>query len=55
MPVHQQPAYREVATAPGGLGETERVARAILSLPMYPHLTDEAVERVIVETRRFFG
>ena len=54
VPVHQQPAYREVATAPGGLGETERVARAILSLPMYPQLADAAVDRVIAEIRRFF-
>jgi dTDP-4-amino-4,6-dideoxygalactose transaminase len=34
---------------------TERAAPQILSLPMYPQLSDEAVERVIVETRRFFG
>jgi dTDP-4-amino-4,6-dideoxygalactose transaminase len=34
---------------------TESVAAQILSLPIYPQLSDEAVERIIAETRRFFG
>jgi dTDP-4-amino-4,6-dideoxygalactose transaminase len=33
---------------------TERAAPQILSLPMYPQLYDEAIERVIGEIRRFF-
>jgi dTDP-4-amino-4,6-dideoxygalactose transaminase len=55
-PVHCQPAYSGRLTAgPSGLGVTERAAPQILSLPMYPQLSDEAVERVIAEARRFFG
>jgi dTDP-4-amino-4,6-dideoxygalactose transaminase len=55
-PVHCQPAYSGRLTAgPSGLGVTERAAPQILSLPMYPQLSDEAVERVIAEIRRFFG
>jgi dTDP-4-amino-4,6-dideoxygalactose transaminase len=55
-PVHCQPAYSgRLAAGPSGLGVTERAAPQILSLPMYPQLTDEAIERVIGETRRFFG
>src|SRR5271169_889007 len=55
-PVHRQPAYSGRLTAgPSGLGVTERAAPQILSLPMYPQLSDEAVERVIAEIRRFFG
>ncbi len=34
---------------------TERAAAQILSLPIFPQLSDEAVERVIAETRSFFG
>lgn len=46
-PVHLQPAYRKrVAIGPGGLPETERAAREVLSLPMFPQLTDPQVERV---------
>jgi dTDP-4-amino-4,6-dideoxygalactose transaminase len=55
-PVHCQPAYAGRLTAgPSGLGVTERAAPQILSLPMYPQLSDEAVERVIAEIRKFFG
>jgi dTDP-4-amino-4,6-dideoxygalactose transaminase len=42
--VHSQPAYRNrVAIGHGGLGESERACREVLSLPMHPQLTDEAV------------
>jgi dTDP-4-amino-4,6-dideoxygalactose transaminase len=55
-PVHCQPAYTgRLTTGPSGLGVTERAAPQILSLPMYPQLSDEAVERVIAEIRKFFG
>ncbi|HTZ77764.1 MAG TPA: DegT/DnrJ/EryC1/StrS family aminotransferase [Stellaceae bacterium] len=48
MPVHLQPAYRgRIATGPAGLGETERAAREVLSLPMFPQLREEQVGRVI--------
>jgi dTDP-4-amino-4,6-dideoxygalactose transaminase len=54
-PVHVQPAYRgRLAEYPAGLPETTRVAGEILSLPMYPQLADNAVDRVIAEIRRFF-
>ncbi len=56
VPVHRQPAYNgRLACGPSGLGVTERAAPQILSLPMYPQLSDEAVDRVIVEIRAFFG
>lgn len=48
MPVHLQPAYRgRIAMGPAGLGETERAAREVLSLPMFPQLREEQVGRVI--------
>jgi dTDP-4-amino-4,6-dideoxygalactose transaminase len=54
-PVHLQPAYQgRLAEFPAGLPETTQVAHQILSLPMYPQLSDEAVERVIREIRRFY-
>ncbi len=46
-PVHLQPAYDgRVAMGPTGLGQTERASREVLSLPLYPELTDEQVARV---------
>ncbi|HUB95806.1 MAG TPA: DegT/DnrJ/EryC1/StrS family aminotransferase [Stellaceae bacterium] len=48
VPVHLQPAYRgRLALAPGGLAESERAAAEVLSLPIYPELEPDAVERVI--------
>ncbi len=48
MPVHLQPAYLgRVAIGPSGMAETERAAREVLSLPMYPQLDDAMVDRVI--------
>lgn len=55
LPVHLQPAYRDLATGPGGLRQTETVCREILSLPMYPQLKDAAIRRVVAGVRRFFG
>lgn len=47
VPVHLQPAYAgRLRTAPGGLPHTEALAGSILSLPMHPHLTCEAVDYV---------
>jgi dTDP-4-amino-4,6-dideoxygalactose transaminase len=55
-PVHQHPAYRDrVPVGPAGLENSERAASEILSLPIYPQLSDAAVDRVIAEIRRFFG
>jgi hypothetical protein len=48
VPVHLQPAYQgRLAIGPSGLAETERAAREVLSLPMFPQLTEEQVGRVI--------
>jgi len=56
VPVHRQPAYSgRLACGPSGLGVTERAAPQILSLPIYPQLADEAVDRVVATIRDFFG
>jgi dTDP-4-amino-4,6-dideoxygalactose transaminase len=53
VPCHHHPAYR------GRFGDvrlpiTERVVGEILSLPMYPELTGDQVDRVIEAVRSFF-
>ncbi len=56
VPVHLQPAYcNRFLAGPSGLGVSERAARQILSLPMYPQLSDEMVDRVITAIRAFFS
>ncbi len=55
VPVHLQPAYRGRVRAPGGLPETERAAREVLSLPMYPELSMPDQEAVISAVREIRG
>lgn len=47
IPVHLQPAYRALGYAVGSFPVTERAAERILSLPMYPELAPDAIERVV--------
>jgi dTDP-4-amino-4,6-dideoxygalactose transaminase len=46
VPIHQQPAYQGRLRCVSSMLNTERVAREILSLPMYPELTSEQVRQV---------
>ena len=46
MPVHSQPAYKNLPISPEGLQRTELLTREILSLPMWVYLQPEQVERV---------
>ncbi len=55
VPVHLQPAYRGRVRIAGPLAATEGAAREVVSLPMYPELTDEEVETVIGSIRAFGG
>ena len=47
VPIHKQEAYCDRVFSPLPLIHTEKVVSQILSLPMYPELTDREVERVI--------
>lgn len=46
-PIHRQPAYTELGHDPGAFPEAERSAARVLSLPMFPELTDEQIDRVV--------
>ena len=53
VPVHLQPAYQGRLPAVVTLTQTERVARQVLSLPIYPQLRDDQCRRVCQEILRF--
>ena len=53
MPIHLQPAYRGQLGDEGSLPETEKAAREIVSLPMYPELSAEEVRTVAQAIREF--
>lgn len=46
-PIHLQPIYKSLGYKPGDFPETERAAGEVLSLPIYPELTEEQILRVV--------
>lgn len=46
IPLHLQPAFKNANTAGVALPQAEAAAREVVSLPLHPHLTDEAVSLV---------
>jgi len=55
VPIHRMPAYRHLDVRPGALPVTERLAGTLLSLPIYPELTDAQVAEVVGAVRAFFA
>ena len=53
VPVHRQPAYRHRLRCPHDMAETEKAAAEILSLPMYPELAGEDLQRVAITIKEF--
>ena len=52
-PVHGHPPYRRLGNGPVPLEIAERLSSRILSLPIYPELRDDEVERVAAALRTF--
>jgi len=46
-PAHWQPAYRELDPGDGSLKNSESLSRELVSLPVFPELTDGQVEYVV--------
>lgn len=53
VPLHLQPAYKELGHQPGDLPVTEAVADSCLSLPLYPEMTDAQQDRIIAAIAEF--
>jgi dTDP-4-amino-4,6-dideoxygalactose transaminase len=53
VPIHRAPAYAELPLPEGSLPVAERLAGEICSLPLYPGLTGETVERIARAVRAF--
>ncbi|MCB0188178.1 MAG: DegT/DnrJ/EryC1/StrS family aminotransferase, partial [Caldilineaceae bacterium] len=54
-PVHLQPAFADLGYQLGDFPVAEALAEKILSLPIFPELTDDAVGYITDHIREFFG
>jgi len=55
VPVHLQPAYRELGYSVGDFPVTERLTREIVSLPMHPFLQEADVQYVAAAAAEFLS
>jgi len=53
LPLHLQEAYRSLGQGPGSFPVSERVARELVSLPMYRELTPQDIEAVVAGVKSF--
>jgi dTDP-4-amino-4,6-dideoxygalactose transaminase len=53
LPIHFQKAYRELGYVAGDFPQAEQSCREILSLPIYPELTEEAIQYIGQAARSF--
>jgi dTDP-4-amino-4,6-dideoxygalactose transaminase len=53
MPIHLQPAYAFLGHSAGDFPVSERLAREVLSLPMYAELTQEQIGRIAAAVHEF--
>ncbi|MBW4541035.1 MAG: DegT/DnrJ/EryC1/StrS family aminotransferase [Myxacorys chilensis ATA2-1-KO14] len=54
-PLHQQPIYQSLGYQPGQLPEADRAAREVLSLPMFPELSELQQDQVVYSLKDLFA
>lgn len=55
IPLHLQPCFESLGHKLGAFPVSERLAGEVLSLPIFPGITDEQVDRVAGAVREFYG
>jgi len=54
-PLHLQPAAADLGYRPGSMPVAEALSRRILSLPIYPGMTEHQQDTVAQQVRAFYG
>lgn len=54
VPLYKQPAYKGMGLRPQDFPNAEKAAKEVLSIPMFPELTEEEVQRVCETIRDFY-
>jgi dTDP-4-amino-4,6-dideoxygalactose transaminase len=55
LPLHLQPCFAYLGYTEGAFPESERAAKEVISLPIYPELTTAQLDEVIGAVREFYG
>ena len=55
LPLHLQPCFAYLGYKEGSCPESERAAKEVLSLPIYPELTQDQLDEVVAGVRAFYG
>ena len=55
IPIHLQPAYKELGYSKGSLPVTERICSEVLSLPIFPEITIKQQEYVVQSIKKFLS
>jgi dTDP-4-amino-4,6-dideoxygalactose transaminase len=55
VPIHLQPAYKDRIPVRGTMDVTERAAREVLSLPLYPELRPADAETAAAALNQLLG
>ena len=55
LPLHLQPCFAYLGYKQGAFPESEKASHQVLSLPIYPELTQAQLDEVVAGVRSFFG
>lgn len=55
LPLHLQPCFAYLGYSEGACPESERASKEVLSLPIYPELTEEQLDSVVTSVKEFYG